>query len=109
MSAIINNIANKTVYWSKVGLEVAKIVYKKEFQPPTTEQFKTVYNSAFKFIQTPTLQKQFIKDVAQIQPTKENAFKYGFYGIQLLAFFSIGEAIGRRNLTGYPTPEGEHH
>lgn len=115
-TGLINNtiakstqLANQAVYWGKVGAEVGKIVYKQEgLAPPSTAQFQQVYNNALKFIQTPSLQKEFLQKAANFKPTRECAVKAGVYGTQLLAFFSLGEIIGRRSIFGYPV-EHSHH
>ncbi|CAN3358146.1 ATP synthase subunit g, mitochondrial [Diutina catenulata] len=98
------------VYWSEVGLELGKTVWKKEaMSPPTIEQFNQVYANAFKFLKNPQAQKQAMDKAAAFKPTKDCLVKGGVYGIQLLAFFSIGEMIGRRSITGYPKAHAEHH
>lgn len=103
-------LLNKSVYWAKVSGEVAKIVYQKEgLAPPTSAQFQQVYQNALKFIQTPSLQKEFLIKASKFQPTKECAAKAGIYGVQLLAFFSLGEIIGRRSIFGYPSTGAAHH
>ncbi|EGV66112.1 ATP synthase subunit G atp20 [Yamadazyma tenuis] len=115
-TGIVNNavakstyLANQAVYWGKVGAEVGKIVYQKEaLAPPSTAQFQQVYNNALKFVQTPALQKEFFQKAANFKPTRECAVKAAVYGTQLLAFFSVGEVIGRRSLFGYPSVGGHH-
>lgn len=102
-------LLNQTIYWGKVGAEVGKIVYQKEgLAPPSVAQFQQVYANAFKYLQTPSLQKQLVDKAMAFKPTKECGYKAGIYGVQLLAFFSIGEIIGRRSIFGYPSV-GEHH
>lgn len=107
MSAVVNSIVTKitgltncATYWAKVGGELAKQVYKAEgLKPPTAKEFETVYQQALKFIKTPAEQQKLLEQAKNIKPTKETAYKAGIYGIQLLAFFSVGEVIGRRSLT----------
>lgn len=103
-------LLNQSIYWTKVTGEVAKIVYQKEgLAPPSSAQFQQVYQNALKFIQTPSLQKEFLAKASKFQPTKETAAKAGIYGVQLLACFSLGEIIGRRSIFGYPAVGGAHH
>ncbi|RCK63754.1 ATP synthase subunit g, mitochondrial [Candida viswanathii] len=107
MSAVVNSIVTKVTsltnaatYWAKVGGELAKQVYKAEgLKPPSGKEFETVYQQAVKLIKTPAEQQKLFNQVKDIKPTKETAYKAGIYGIQLLAFFSVGEVIGRRSLT----------
>lgn len=123
MSAIINKatgfvncaitkstqLANCAVYWGKVGAELGKQVYKAEgLAPPTQQQFQQVYQSALKFIKSPEQQKKFLEQAAAFKPSTRCAAKVSIYGIQLAAFFSVGEIIGRRQIVGYPS-FGEHH
>lgn len=123
MSAIINRAtsivngvvtksteaANVAVYWGKVGAELGKVIYKSEgLAPPSTQQFQQVYQNALKFVKSPEQQKELLVKAAQFKPTRENGVKAAVYGTQLLAFFSIGEIIGRRKVFGYPSV-GAHH
>ena len=109
MSSVITSIVTKTtglancaVYWAKVGAELSKAVYKGEgLKPPSSKEFELVYKNALKFIKTPSEQQKFLEQAKNFKPTKECAYKAGIYGIQLLAFFSVGEVIGRRQLTTY--------
>lgn len=97
-------LANCAVYWGKVSAEVGKVIYKKEgLAPPSQKDFQTLYESALKFAKSSQQQKKFLEDVAAFKPTKECVVKAGVYGTQLLAFFSIGEVIGRRKVFGYPS------
>ncbi|KAK6203204.1 protein associated with mitochondrial ATP synthase [Scheffersomyces amazonensis] len=103
-------LTNGAVYWGKVTAEVGKVVYKSEgLAPPSTVQFQQFYQSAFKFIQSPEQQKAFLQKAIKFRPGKECAVKAGVYGTQLLAFFSVGEIIGRRNVFGYPAVGAHHH
>ncbi|EDK39129.1 hypothetical protein PGUG_03227 [Meyerozyma guilliermondii ATCC 6260] len=102
-------LANHAVYWGKVTAEVGKLVFKNEgLAPPSAKQFEQVYQSAFKFIKSPQQQKDALVKASQYKPTKQDAVKAAVYGTHLLAFFSVGEIIGRRHIIGYPSV-GEHH
>lgn len=125
MSAIINKatgfvnsaitkstqLANCAVYWGKVGGEIAKTVYKAEgLAPPSQAQFQQTYQSWFKVLKTPTEQKQLLNKLKGVQADKATVTKVAVFGIQSLAFFSVGEIIGRRSVFGYPAVgHAEHH
>lgn len=125
MSAIINKatglvntavakstqLANCAVYWGKVGAEVAKVVYKSEgLAPPSQTQFQQVYQSWFKVLKTPSEQKALLGKLQSVELNKATAAKVAIYGIHSLAFFSVGEIIGRRSIFGYPAVgHAEHH
>lgn len=103
-------LANCAVYWAKVGGELGKIVWKREaMAPPSGEQFQQVYQKAFALIKSPEQQKQLLQKAAQIKPSKECATKFVYFGVQLAAFWSVGEMIGRRSITGYPKLAHAHH
>lgn len=103
-------LANCAVYWGKVSFEVGKLVYKQEgLAPPSQAQFKQVYNGFVKFLKTPAEQKAALEAVTKFQPNKQNLSQLGIYSVHILAFFSVGEIIGRRSLFGYPVASGEHH
>lgn len=102
-------LANCAVYWGKVTAEVGKVVYKKEaLAPPSQKEFQTVFQNAVNFIKSAEQQKKFIAQASAFKPTKECTVKAAVYGTQLLAFFSLGEIIGRRRVFGYPAV-GIHH
>lgn len=104
-----SQLANQSLYWGKVTGEVGKLVFKNEgLTPPSGKQFEQVYQSALKFIKSPQQQKEALNKAAQFRPTKQDAVKAAVYGTHLLAFFSVGEIIGRRHIIGYPSV-GEHH
>lgn len=125
MSAIINKatgllnttvakstqLANCAVYWGKVGAELGKTVYKAEgLAPPSLAQFKQAYEASLKFFKSPAQQKALKDKVAALPLNKDTFTKATVYGIHCLAFFSIGEIIGRRHFFGYPAlGHAEHH
>lgn len=125
MSAIINKatgfvnsavtkstqLANCAVYWSKVGGEIAKTVYKAEgLAPPSQAQFQSTYQAWFKVLKSPAEQMKLINKLKGVQADKATVTKVAVFGIHSLAFFSVGEIIGRRSVFGYPAVgHAEHH
>lgn len=121
MSAIINKVSNlanaavsKTVqvsnaavYWTKVSAEMAKLVYKKEaMAPPSTADFKKVYQCALNMLKTPAEQKKLFQQLT----SKDNVVTNLAYGAQFVGFFTVGEIIGRRSFFGYPkSASAAHH
>ncbi|KAI5904013.1 ATP synthase subunit g [Candida parapsilosis] len=105
-----SEFVNCAVYWSKVGAELSKTVYKKEgLAPPSIKQFETIYQNAFKWLKTPSEQQKLIEQAKSYKPNAQDAVKFGVYGIQLAGFFAVGEIIGRRQFFGYPTNKGDAH
>lgn len=105
-------LANCAIYWSKVGAELGKAVYKAEgMAPPSQAQFKSVYECITGTLKSSNMAK-LVK--ARFQSlgadNTEASLKFGVNVIQCLGFFSLGEIIGRRQIVGYPSfGHGEHH
>lgn len=105
------SLAEKTIYYGKVTGELSKQIYQKEkLQPPALNDFKAVYKnlyvSSLKYIKSPQQVVNYFKATS-----KDEYLKFGALGIQILAFYSVGEVIGRRKLVGYKnyaTAEAHH-
>ncbi|EDK45341.1 ATP synthase subunit G atp20 [Lodderomyces elongisporus] len=105
-----NELVTKSIYWSKVGLELSKNVIQKEGMGiPTGKQFESVYQCAVKLIKSPQEQQKLIEQAKKFRPDTKQAVQYGVYGVQIVGFFSLGEIIGRRSLFGYPKLDNSHH
>ncbi|KAG2181741.1 hypothetical protein INT44_008556 [Umbelopsis vinacea] len=90
------------VYNTKVGAEVAKLVYKKEGMSfPSGQQFAEARSYVEKNLNKNALKGVTLRDFA----------KAGVVAAEIYTFFLFGEIIGRRNLIGYnvPTEHHEHH
>ena len=101
----VQNLADKSVYYSKVALELSKAVYTKEgLAPPTIAEFTKVFecaqNQAKLVAKDP---KAFLDVIAKNAQgfNKDEIIRYFCYFIQVVGFFSLGEIIGRRNVVGY--------
>lgn len=55
-----------------------------------------MYNCALSFIKSQQQQKEFIDKAMKFRPTKEVGAQAGIYGIQLLAFYSVGNYVGEK-------------
>lgn len=101
----VQTLADKSIYYSKVALELSKAVYTKEgLAPPTAAEFTKVYqcaqNQAKLVAKDP---KAFLEVIAKNAQgfNKDEIIRYICYFIQIVGFFSLGEIIGRRNVVGY--------
>ncbi|CEG79073.1 hypothetical protein RMATCC62417_13586 [Rhizopus microsporus] len=90
------------VYNTKVAVEIAKQVYKKEGMAfPSGAQFAEAQQSVQNALKIKNLKNLTFSDVA----------KGGVIFAEIYTFFLIGEIVGRRNLIGYnvESEESAHH
>ena len=97
--------SEKSIYYTKVALELSKSVYVKEgLAPPTAAEVTKVYECALKqansFAKDPKAFADLVAKNAQ-GFSKDEILRYICYFIQVVGFFSLGEIIGRRNVVGY--------
>ncbi|KAI1323220.1 hypothetical protein F5Y16DRAFT_412757 [Xylariaceae sp. FL0255] len=99
------------VYYSKVGAEVAKIVFRgQKMSPPSVSTFQTYFQNAWRSVQNPGALLQDASKTAQ-QPasvasrlqnlSRAQLIAGGVIFAECLGFFTIGEMIGRFKLVGY--------
>lgn len=105
------------VYYTKVGVEVAKIIFRgQQMSPPSMQTFQTYFQSAWKQLQNP---QALMRQVSSKVPTQNPAegvknvsaaqwAAAAVLGAELVGFFTVGEIIGRMKLVGYHG-EVEHH
>ncbi|KAK4229735.1 ATP synthase subunit G, mitochondrial [Podospora fimiseda] len=109
--AFVERQTPTVVYYSKVGIEVAKIVFKgQNMSPPSVSTFQTYFQNLWKQLQNPSAFIQSIsKSVSPQQArnlSKTQVVAGGVLLAELLGFFTVGEMIGRFKLVGY---HGEVH
>jgi F-type H+-transporting ATPase subunit g len=95
-------IQKPVVYNTKVAVEIAKQVYKKEGMAfPSGAQFAEAQQSVQNALKIKNLKNLTFSDVA----------KGGVIFAEIYTFFLIGEIVGRRNLIGYnvESEESAHH
>jgi F-type H+-transporting ATPase subunit g len=94
------------VYYSKVGLEMAKLVVKgQNMSPPSVSTFQTYFQNLWKQLQNPST---FFSGLAQsVNPqqarniSRTQVAAGGVLLAECLGFFTVGEMIGRFKLIGY--------
>ncbi|KAJ3553342.1 hypothetical protein NPX13_g10906 [Xylaria arbuscula] len=109
------------VYYSKVGAEVAKIVFRgQKMSPPSTQTFQTYFQNLWK---NPTSLLQSASEtasktaqqpgsiLARIQNvSRAQVVTVGVIAAECLGFFTVGEMIGRFKIIGYHgETAGAHH
>ncbi|EJT78875.1 hypothetical protein GGTG_03969 [Gaeumannomyces tritici R3-111a-1] len=100
----------RVVYYSRVGLELGKIVFRnQQMTPPSAATFQTYFQNAWKSLQSPGALMNTIS--ARVPPSNPMQAVRGLSNAQLaaggvlvaelLGFFTVGEIIGRFKLIGY--------
>ncbi|KAI0837618.1 GroES-like protein [Hypoxylon sp. FL0890] len=109
--AFIEKQVPTVIYYSKVGSELAKIVFRgQNMSPPSLATVQSYWQNALKQIQNPTTLLQTASKFAQ-QPSsliqqarninRAQLVAGGVIFAECLGFFTIGEIIGRFKLIGY--------
>jgi len=99
------------VYYSKVGLELGKLVFQgQKIAFPSVASFQSFYLNIWNsirsgsFFQSPQTIINNIRNVSTAQLVSG-----GVVLAELLGFFTVGEIIGRFKLIGYRGETGSHH
>lgn len=107
------------VHYSKVGIEVAKIVFRgQKMAPPSMATFQSFYECAWQMIRRPGAIRESVSKY--VKPTQGSGLVRGVSNAQLaaagvvaaecLGFFTVGEMLGRFKLVGYHgEPAAAHH
>ncbi|KAF4979070.1 hypothetical protein FZEAL_4655 [Fusarium zealandicum] len=99
------------VYYSKVGLEVSKLVFHgQKMSPPNMATFQTTYQNLIKSVQSQSFvqsSQNAIQQVRNIGPGQLAAG--GVVLAEVVGFFTVGEMIGRFKLVGYRGETASHH
>ncbi|KAF2401779.1 hypothetical protein EJ06DRAFT_581027 [Trichodelitschia bisporula] len=108
----------KTIHYSKVGLELGKLVFEgQKMSPPSMQTFQNYFQPLLNGIRQPgTLLSS--ASAISIQPsailarvrglsTQELA-TYGVIAAEVIGFFTVGEIIGRMKLVGYRSSAPAH-
>ncbi|KAK4202495.1 mitochondrial ATP synthase g subunit-domain-containing protein, partial [Triangularia verruculosa] len=104
--AFVESKTPTLVYYTKVGIEVAKIVFRgQSMSPPSVSTFQTYFQNLWKQLQTPgvffsqlakSLNPQQVRNLSRTQVAAG-----GVLLAELLGFFTVGEMIGRLKIVGY--------
>ncbi|KAF2483588.1 mitochondrial ATP synthase g subunit-domain-containing protein [Neohortaea acidophila] len=116
----VQGLIPPTLYYARVGGELAKIIYRgRSMQPPTVETFQGYLRPVTNAIRNPSsLQKvagaadsqNFLSRVRNLDG--DTLVGAGIVAAEVLGFFCIGEMIGRFKVVGYRGGNGghgEHH
>ncbi|KAK4136552.1 hypothetical protein BT67DRAFT_374432 [Trichocladium antarcticum] len=94
------------VYYSKVGLEVARLVVRgQNMNPPSVSTFQTYFQNLWKQLQNPGAFLSSLFQSANPQQARNisrtQVAAGGVILAECLGFFTVGEMIGRFKLIGY--------
>ncbi|KAJ5704194.1 mitochondrial ATP synthase g subunit-domain-containing protein [Penicillium malachiteum] len=97
--SFVDSMIPPTLYYSKVGIELGKLVFRgQKMSPPNLATFQTYFQP---------LTNNFLARVRNASP-KEIALA-GVTAAEVIGFFTVGEIIGRMNLVGYRGEAASHH
>ncbi|KAM4058497.1 mitochondrial ATP synthase G subunit [Hirsutella rhossiliensis] len=99
------------VYYSKVGLEMGKIMFHgQKMSPPSMATFQTYYQNLWRSVQNGSILQAPQNLLQQVRSLNTAHLATG--GVVLaecLGFFTVGEMIGRFKIVGYRGEPGHHH
>ncbi|PGH03157.1 F-type H+-transporting ATPase subunit G [Blastomyces parvus] len=108
--AFVDSLIPPTIYYSKVGLELSKIVFRgQNMTPPSVATFAGYYQPLLRSLRQPkTLMSQISKSfnpesflLRLRNVDKKQLAIVGVTTAEVIGFFSVGEIIGRFKLVGY--------
>lgn len=115
------------LYYSRVGLELGKIVFRgRHMTPPPLTTFQTYFQTLWKRLQNPgalfrqaqATTAQAAEKAAQQAPSllqqarnvnRAQLAAGGVVAAEVLGFFTVGEMIGRMKVVGYHGEPAAHH
>ncbi|KAI9837077.1 MAG: hypothetical protein M1819_000726 [Sarea resinae] len=110
-----------TIYYSKVGLELSKLVFEsRKMSPPSIATFQTYLEPLTKALKHPAnFFTYFTTTTGTLQPTnvlqqvrnlnKQQLASAGVVAAEVVGFFTVGEMLGRMKVVGYRGDTGAHH
>ncbi|KAK1828526.1 ATP synthase subunit G, mitochondrial [Podospora conica] len=117
--AFVERQVPNVVYYSKVGLELGKLVFKgQNMTPPPMSTVQSYWNNLLKQVQNPSTLVQSLQKTASASgsalPSLRNISRAqivagGVVAAECLGFFTVGEMIGRFKLIGYHGETGAAH
>lgn len=117
--AFIEKRVPAAIYYSRVGAELAKIVFKgQKMTPPSISTFQAYYQNALKSVQNPASRNALLQSVSKVAQSPAALLQQaqnvsraqlvagGVLAAECIGFFTVGEMIGRFKLIGY---HGDKH
>ncbi|KAJ5114368.1 hypothetical protein NUU61_000127 [Penicillium alfredii] len=113
--AFVDALIPPTLYYSKVGIELGKLVFRgQNMSPPTLATFQSYFQPLINASRNPAALKslnfpspQGVLSRVRNASTKEIALA-GVTAAEVIGFFTVGEMIGRLNIVGYRGKAAHH-
>ncbi|ORY14151.1 mitochondrial F1F0-ATP synthase-like protein g subunit [Clohesyomyces aquaticus] len=117
----LQSLIPSVVYYSKVGLELGKLVaHQRKMSPPDLATFQSYFQPILNNLRNPNaLLTQTSSTISTIQPANlinrvrdlstEQWAANGVIAAEVLGFFTVGTMIGRFKIVGYRSKAPAHH
>ncbi|KAH8698647.1 putative mitochondrial F1F0-ATP synthase g subunit [Talaromyces proteolyticus] len=112
----VERLIPPTVYYTRVGFELAQLVFRgQNMYPPSVATIQSYFQPLINAVRNPATIKN-ISFNPQNLVTRVRSFsvkEWAFVGVttaEVIGFFAVGEILGRRQIVGYQgEPQHEHH
>ncbi|EXJ62232.1 hypothetical protein A1O7_02665 [Cladophialophora yegresii CBS 114405] len=116
--SFVESLIPPTVYYSRVGLELARIVFRgQQMAPPPMAQFQSYFQPVMNVLRNPrSITSSASSMTSSINPdavlssirnvNRKQLTTAGIIFAEVLGFFTVGEMLGRLKIVGY---HGEPH
>lgn len=119
MIGFVQSLIPPTIYYSKVFLELSKMVFQSQkMSPPNLQAFQSYLQPALNIIRHPSSLTQQAAETSTMNPehilsrirnvNRAQLASAGVIAAEVLGFFTVGEILGRMKLVGY-RGDAEHH
>ncbi|KAI9759295.1 MAG: hypothetical protein M4579_002424 [Chaenotheca gracillima] len=117
----VESMIPPTVYYSKVGFELSKIVFRgQKMSPPSLQAFQSYFQPLIHAARNPSGAFSTLAPSTQsLAPSnilnsarnvdRQQLVTLGVISAELLGFFTVGEMVGRMKIVGYRGEKEEHH
>ncbi|ETN46854.1 uncharacterized protein HMPREF1541_01043 [Cyphellophora europaea CBS 101466] len=107
--SFVESLIPPTIYYSRVGLELAKFTIQgQKMAPPSVAQFQSYFAPVTNALRQPTT---LVNRISSYDPVatlntirnvnRQQLAQFGVVGAEILGFFTVGTMIGRMKVVGY--------
>ncbi|OJD35399.1 atp synthase subunit g [Diplodia corticola] len=112
VAGFVQSLIPPTVYYSRVTLELGKIVFQaRKMSPPSTQTFQAYFQPLINTLKNPSqISGQTSNLLARVRnANRAELASAGVVAAEVLGFFTVGEMIGRMKIVGYRSSAPAHH